>query len=397
MKQNRYGEAVAVLRQFKGKSEWAAYAGYNMGVGLIQLGRQKEGVAVLEKIARMRVNKSEMKALRDKANLALGFAFLSTQEPGRATSYFREISLNGPYSNKALLGIGWALSAKGKHKQSLVPWMELQSRDDIGVAVQESLLAVPYALGQLEAYKQSLQHYENAIAVYSAEIKRLGRALQSLRAGDFLAAIVSDDLAEEAGGISTGERLPDTAENRYLIQLFASHNFHETLKNYRDLQSLSRNLNCWSYVLALAIEKDGGLHQALKGLMQETADTVGDVKVADSEGKCGSSADIRHLSIENGNVNNRSDLSRADANLQQYIADDAVEDFVKHSTPLGGRISQLQVEIEYFMRAHMRYLEELAVMELERQKQRLRSYVTQARFGIAQVYDRSSSLTEENQ
>ena len=86
MKRNRPGEAVAVLSQLRGKSGRATYARYNMGVGLIQIGRTKEGVALLGKIARTRARNDEMLALRDKANLALGFAFLGLPDPGKAKS-----------------------------------------------------------------------------------------------------------------------------------------------------------------------------------------------------------------------------------------------------------------------------------------------------------------------
>ena len=46
------------------------------------------------------------------------------------------------------------------------------------------------------------------------------------------------------------------------------------------------------------------------------------------------------------------------------------------------------------MGAHEQYLQDRAAQELERQKQRLRAYVTQARFGIAQVYDRASNRAQ---
>ena len=42
------------------------------------------------------------------------------------------------------------------------------------------------------------------------------------------------------------QQLPDAPETRYLTELLASHDFQETLKNYRDLRYLERNLIHWA-------------------------------------------------------------------------------------------------------------------------------------------------------
>ncbi|MDH3687973.1 MAG: tetratricopeptide repeat protein, partial [Gammaproteobacteria bacterium] len=76
MKRERYKEAVQVLGRFSGRSEWASYARYNMGVALVKAGEKNDGVKLLEDIGEMRADDNEMRALRDKANLALGYAFL---------------------------------------------------------------------------------------------------------------------------------------------------------------------------------------------------------------------------------------------------------------------------------------------------------------------------------
>ncbi len=70
------------------------------------------------------------------------------------------------------------------------------------------------------------------------------------------------------------------------------------------------------------------------------------------------------------------------------------EGYAKRIATLGQRISRLQVEVDRVAGAHRAYLQELAAATLERQKNRLRTYITQARFGIAQIYDRSLSRAE---
>lgn len=405
MKQNRYGEAVGVLSQLHGKSDWAVYARYNMGVGLIQIGRTREGVAQLEKIARMRTNQSDIKILQDKANLALGFTFLGLPDPQRAKSYFGEVRLDGPLAGKALLGIGWALSAKGKYKQSLVPWMELLKSHDFDVAVSETLLAVPYAFTELGAYKQALQHYEQAIGVYNAEIDRLEKVIESLRAGDLLAVVLPADADNDKGRFDSGEKLPDTPENRYLIRLFASHDFHQALRSYRDLRALSRNLNCWSAIVSM--EDTQALLSSLKTAKEKVADS--DVMHAGTPQDCGRLNSARHWQFTNDYKPNLLRVAHTQSQTgkavqlasqgadQQRSANADVGGLEARIAPLRVRVGQLKSEIDLAAKAYERYLQELAALELEHQKQRLRSYVTQARFGIAQVYDRASRDTGKTQ
>src|SRR5262249_23289950 len=45
-------------------------------------------------------------------------------------------------------------------------------------------------------------------------------------------------------------RVPDTPEGRYLMELLASNEFQEGLKNYRDLRFLSSNLDAWANSIA---------------------------------------------------------------------------------------------------------------------------------------------------
>lgn len=405
MKRNRFGEGVAVLSQFIDKSEWAAYARYNMGIGLIQTGRLKEGVALLEKVAKLRSKKSEMQLLRDKANLALGFAFLGVPKPQQARSYFREVSLNGPLSNRALLGMGWALSARGKHKQSLGPWLELHKRTDIDVAVQESLLAVPYALSELGAYRQALQHYEKAITVYNAEIDRLGQAVDLLRAGESLTSVVSNNRND---GLEQHGQSPGPPESHYLVSLFATHDFQETLRNYHALQSVSQSLKCWSSTLAQEKQHDLPNQLAKTKEAMKSADAA--LGTVDSSQRCGRLNASQHWRLSE-NFEPSLWLSReASDHLSLPVGDGALttapvieeqetvaerqERFDRYSAEFRERVAQLQTEVDRVVHSHALYLQALAADELDRRRQQLRSYLTQARFGLAQVYDRSAGLTE---
>ena len=58
-------------------------------------------------------------------------------------------TLEGIYANQALLGYGWAAVAQEEYAKALQPWQLLRSRSLIYPAVQESLLALPFAYEKL--------------------------------------------------------------------------------------------------------------------------------------------------------------------------------------------------------------------------------------------------------
>jgi hypothetical protein len=246
MRRRQYAEAILLLRQTSNRSGWAAYGRYNLGVALIQAGLRNGGVELLDEIGRGRARGEEFTALRDKANVALAYSFLQSGAPARAEPYLERVRLNGLLSDKALLGLGWAHAALNEYQRALVPWMELSERSTADTAVQESLLAVPYALGKLGAYRQSLARYESALDAYTREIARLDEAIAAIRRGALIENILRDNPGEESGWFWRVRQLPNTPEGRYLAELLASHDFQEGLKNYRDLGFLSRNLDAWA-------------------------------------------------------------------------------------------------------------------------------------------------------
>ncbi len=153
--------------------------------------------------------------------------------------------LNGPYSNKALLGIGWADAALGDYQRALTPWMELRSRDVLDAAVQESYLAVPFAFSKLNANAQSAEYYESAVKSFDTENGRLDEAIARIENGDMLERVLAKDLGARYGWFWQLKSLPDAPESRYLYAVLAGHDFQEGLKNYRDLVYLNGTLEGW--------------------------------------------------------------------------------------------------------------------------------------------------------
>ena len=193
----------------------------------------------------METSNEELLALRDKANLALGFALLQSQRAAEARPILERVRLEGPYSSMALLGVGWADSSLGQFKRALVPWLELRKRNLLDSAVQESYLTVPYAYNQLGAGGQAAEYYSSAIESFDAELKRIDDSIAQIRSGNLLDRLLNDDKKDTLTWYWQLKTLPDAPESRYLYQLLATNEFQEGLKNYRELHFMSRNLDDW--------------------------------------------------------------------------------------------------------------------------------------------------------
>jgi hypothetical protein len=191
----------------------------------------------------------ELLGLRDRANLALGFAYLQADLEGNARPVLQRVRLNGPFSNKALLGAGWAESADNDYRRALAPWLELSGRDKLDSAVQESLLAVPYAFAQLDAEPQAAEYYARALDIFDQEIARLDVATANIQGGKLINALLATDDSSAAGWYWQLAALPDDERTRYLYFAIADHRFHETLKSYRDLLRLDMHLEQWGQKL----------------------------------------------------------------------------------------------------------------------------------------------------
>ena len=240
-----YDAAIARLQNWQGETEWASYAKFNIGVALVRSGRVDEASQLLNELGQLDPFNEELASLRDKANLALGYALLQDGQPLAAKAPLQRVRLEGPFSNKALLGVGWADVEMGNFQRALVPWMELRNRDLLDSAVQESMLAIPFAMAKLDSVSQAADHYLNAVEAYDEETNRLDRTIEQIESGRFFDDILDSKTLDGTGWYWQLEELPEGPEARYLFHLLAKHEFQEGLKNFRDLSYLQRNLDNW--------------------------------------------------------------------------------------------------------------------------------------------------------
>jgi predicted negative regulator of RcsB-dependent stress response len=242
---HRDDEAITVLRTVQNEKGVAAYAALNLGIAAMQDKKFTEAYKELDRVGTLSGDSREINALRDKANLTMGFTLLSAKKPDKARPFLDRIHLKGPFSNKALLWVGWADAADGHYDRALVPWSILRKRDVTDVAVQESMLAVPYGYSKLKAYGKAAVLYGDAVKTFDGEIKRLDDSIRSIREGKFLAAMLDVHARHDPDWLIHLRSLPDAPETRYLRQLMTGHIFQQSYENYRDLNDLRDNVQQW--------------------------------------------------------------------------------------------------------------------------------------------------------
>lgn len=442
MAQGRYGDAVEVLTEVKNADRLGPYTRYNLGVALINDGKVADGETLLDRIGRLPPLDTESLALRDKANLTLGFHFLRKQQGGTAKPLFGRVRVEGPHSNRALLGLGWSELAPQGEKQkktdiadpepqenplrglatlgilinparleddvykrvglrsfklektqkedeailrkALVPWAELINRDPMDPAVQEGMLAIPFALDRIGAHIQAQQFYEKAVGLLEESRRRIDAASQQIKVGRMVETVVRRDIDSEAGWNWRLRDLPDAPETFYLQSIIAENRYQEALKNYRDVRFLSRNLEGLrgrintldslyagqpeqSVSPAQLIERARGLRKLDKPKLKLRLRM--DVLLTAPYSDPVTAAPLPPLRLTLANTPPRFNGAR------------------ERSAELRQRVENLRGLLGNAANEQSAVLQEIAQRELAGQKKQVEKYLVEARFALARIYE----------
>jgi tetratricopeptide (TPR) repeat protein len=238
-------EAVKVLKQLRSNDGLAGFVAYNLGIALLQDGRQQEAIEQLDKAGQLPAADPAGFAIRDKSNLVLGTMLFESGNFERARQSLDRVRLEGPFSNQALLRAGWAEATAKHYDRALVPWNILASREPTDAAVQESMLAVANAYANLNLHGRAALKYGGALELFTNQIQRVDASINSIREGRFLKALMREETREDEDWVITLRTLPDAPETYYLMELMASHDFQTALHNYLDLEDLQSRLIAW--------------------------------------------------------------------------------------------------------------------------------------------------------
>jgi hypothetical protein len=464
MRQQRFDDAIALLRGWHGPADWTAYASFNLGVALVRAGRLAEADPILTQVGTLNVHSSEMLNLRDKANLALGFAYLQADQSDKARVPLERVRLSGPYSSRALLGDGWARAAQGDYRGALTPWLELRGRNMLDAAVQESFLAVPFAFSKLNAGAQAADYYERALQSFGDESVNLDTAIANIHEGHMLDDLLGEDKDARYGWFWQLKALPDSPQSRYLYTVLADNDFQAGLKNYRDMAYLTRTLSHWDDSMdafgamldtrqrayaerlprtdaLLASDRLTQLRNAREsvGSRLDAAETGNEVAALGSPAERAQWATVARLEEElsalppglereeardklrliKGVLYFRLDadfkarayqeqrtLREIDAGIEELqnrwvrvqqaraTVPSDTDEFAARIAALAARVHAMRDRLSQTSQQQSHYLDEVAETELRAQKERLDAYALQARFALADIYDRGADQGE---
>jgi len=238
--------AVKTLKKIEGEKTLEGFAEYNLGIALIRSGKEENGREYLDKTGRITSSDLTTLSIKDKANLVLGEKLMADKKYDKAKEALDRVQITGPFSNRSLLSSGWADASMNNYESALVPWTMLSSRSVTDAAVEEAMLAVPYAYGKLGVYSRAAVLYGQALESFGKEIDRLNASTASINSGKFLAALTREEIKNDPNWVVNLRELPETPETYYLLDLMSTHDFQESLKNYLDLEGLRKKMALWT-------------------------------------------------------------------------------------------------------------------------------------------------------
>ncbi len=458
-----YAGAAAVLSAVGPKIASARYAKFNLGIALTKAGDLARATQVLDELGRAPAEDEEYRALRDRANVALGFTALANNEPQAARTYLERVRLKSLQANKALLGFGWAAAALKEPRLALVPWVELAGRDVGDSAALEAQIAVPYAYAELGATSQSLAGYNAAIETFARENTALDESISAIRTGTMVQALFNRNPGSEMGWFWRLGDLPEMPHASHLSQLLAQHELQEAFKNYRDLRFLAKNLDDWrdklvvfddmlatrrkafaerlpqvraraseTGLVALRQQRDALAAEITRGESDADGCAFADAKQLDLLARAervnalvaGNEPELvaarsrarlaagaltwqlaqgytERLWVMKKNLNEIdtqiTEAQRRDAALgeAQLIEPRRFDEFGQRIAALTPRLGVMIPLVATLTREQQVAVQDIAVAELSRQKERLAAYTTQARFALAQMYDRANAAGDK--
>ena len=455
-----YAGAAATLGTVGAQAPGSRYARFNLGIALVRAGDPTRGIPILDELGRSSAENEEYRSLRDRANVALGFAALADNHPAAARTFLERVRLQGQQSNKALLGFGWAAASLKEPRLALVPWLELAERGLGDSAALEAQIAVPYAYAEIGAFGQSLARYNSAIAAFERENTALNESIAAIRSGRLVEALIDRNPGDEMGWFFALRDLPSLPHPDHLSLVLAGHAFQEAFKNYRDLRFLSRNLDEWNDKLGvfddmldtrrkafadrLPAVRQRASEIGMASLKQRRDAVAGEIEAGTNAADGVAFADARQhallariagvrealkaggsdpsLAALHGRArlaggaltwqlaqqfvdrawDAKKELNAIDAQFASASERDAalaeaqreeparIERFTARVAAARPMLQTMMPAVAALGREQQAMVQDIAVAELTQQQARLAEYATQARFAVAQLYDRAN-------
>lgn len=239
-------EAMKQLEDIQDDKDLGLWARYNLAAALASVDRTKEASAIFRSILFLPPVDAETETLQDRAAFALGMSFFRAKAWDDAQKYLDLVSLDGQVAEPALLASGWVAINRNDKVGALTPWMHLAERSASHPAVQEALLNIPYVYEDAGALRDALTAYRSAENTFIEEKAAIEQAKAFVQQPDWIDRISpAPSLNDDPMGDLPGFEFNVDGASPYLYRFFASNEFNESYRSYRELQRLHQVLSQW--------------------------------------------------------------------------------------------------------------------------------------------------------
>jgi len=367
------------------------YTSYNLAMARLQGGNGERGRSTLASLGRISTSDADLLALKDMANLKLGYHYLQEGKLEQAKASFDHVRLDGPFTNQALLVSGWTSFSMGEIERAIVTWSLLHEQDATNDIIIEAKMALPYAYSKLGIHGKAANLYAHAIELLKSEIGRLDASSETIRAGELSHAIVESHQARGNDWYTEVSRRSEQ-QGFYLPLLLTSEAFrvqadrlHELtlVKNrieqglrsidaYTELAGLKRKH--YAAVLPEIEAEQPAIYLKMEKLIPDTPAQAGgpDKAVDETAGISLLQQSYRHY------LHARS--ATADYNRQ-------LPDYTRELIELSKKMKQLNKKLAEAITQTEKQMNDIALATLDQKRDQLQGYLNNALFALAESYD----------
>lgn len=256
-KENQYELAdqrlLAMQKDKKIASEfevWRPYLAYNLAAYYVRQKNKPAAQPILSDISEPVLSgnsriRGEQLVMADRANTASGYSAFQDEKYQDALNFFGRVRQVSAFSDDALLGYGWSAARLDDYNLAISSWGLLSQRPLASEAVQESLLAIPYAYLQLNLTTRAIDGYQNAEKTFENELAEIDRIGNIILEQSLVNLLNLENTSATYNWLEPADNYLVKPYVRSLIELFSYNRFQNSVQTIRDLDQIKRRLNEW--------------------------------------------------------------------------------------------------------------------------------------------------------
>lgn len=270
LNQQQGASNIQWLQQLSENSIYRHYVQYNQALALLQKGDKEQAISRLSSLAKNEKSlasswmgwagpifsadevqgiDAERDAIRDRANLTLGYTLLQNDSPHDAFRVFENIRTEGLDAQAALLGYGWAAAKKGELQIALSIWQRLIEMPQNSEYTLEAYLASAYAYENAFAPSQSVQVLQQGMGRFKEALIGLEQATQQVNQRQFILDLLPNIKSPHGGSNDVSRVLEEEAKQFNTIELFnsiaVSSEFRAGLSALTENHDIQQQLQGW--------------------------------------------------------------------------------------------------------------------------------------------------------